>query len=130
MSTPGGYEALLDKIIKTRDQVELIKIFKDLILRTYGEKSPDGRRFMKNEEITKAFQETEAYSELFMMLATDDKEAAAFVNGVMPASLRDSIDPKELDKMKQQIADGTYTGIDKTTMISDKSQNSASSSEK
>lgn len=111
LSIPGGYEALLDKIIKSRDQVELIKLFKDLILRTYGEKSPDGRRFMKSPEITKNFQETEAYSDLFMLLATDDKEASAFVNGVMPASLRDSIDPKELDKMKQQIKEGTYTGI-------------------
>lgn len=117
MSTPGGYEALLDRIIKTRDQVELIKLFKDLILRTYGEKSPDGRRFMKTPEITQAFMETEAYSEMFMLLATDDKEAAAFVNGVMPASLRESIDQAELDKMKQQIQDGTYTGVNKEALV-------------
>lgn len=114
LSVPGGYQALLDRIIKTRDQVELIKLFKDLILRTYGEKSPDGRRFMKSPEITRNFQETEAYSELFMLLASDDKEAAAFTNGVMPASLRDSIDQAEVEKMKQQIKDGTYTGVPTT----------------
>ena len=62
--------------------VEMI-VFKDIILRAYGEKSPDGKRFVKNQEIRDAFAQTNAYSDLFMELATDAKAAAAFVNGVI-----------------------------------------------
>lgn len=112
LSTEGGYEQLLSKIIKTKDQVKLIKIFKDLILMTYGEKSPDGRKFIKNEELRQDFMQTEAYSDLFMLLASDDKEAAAFVNGIIPQSLRDQISQDDLDKARKEIENGTFTGIE------------------
>lgn len=62
----------------------IVKIFKELILKAYGEKSPDGRRFIKSEDISKAFSETEAYSILFMELATNADAAAKFVNGIVP----------------------------------------------
>lgn len=123
LSTEGGYEQLLSKIIKTKDQVKLIKIFKDLILMTYGEKSPDGRKFVKNEELRQDFMQTEAYSDLFMLLASDDKEAAAFVNGIIPQSLRDQISKDELDKARKDIENGTFTGIetkDQTVPVSTK----------
>lgn len=112
LSTEGGYEQLLSKIIKTKDQVKLIKIFKDLILMTYGEKSPDGRKFIKNDELREDFMQTEAYSDLFMLLASDDKEAAAFVNGIIPQSLRDQISSDDLDKARKEIENGTFTGIE------------------
>ena len=67
----------------------IVGIFKDLILKAYGEKSVDGRRFIKNDEIRQAFAQTEAYSKLFMELATNADEAVKFVNGLIPASLRD-----------------------------------------
>lgn len=112
LGTEGGYEQLLTKIIKTKDQVKLIKIFKDLILMTYGEKSPDGRRFIKSDELRESFMQTEAYSDLFLLLASDDKEAAAFVNGIIPQSLRDQISPEELEKARKEIEDGTFTGVE------------------
>lgn len=87
MSVHGGLTAMLQKIIDTQDQPALIKFFKDLILRAYGEKSPDGRQFIKSEALSTAFSQTEAYSQLYMKLATDDKAAAAFVNGVVPADM-------------------------------------------
>ena len=62
----------------------IIKVFKELVLKAYGEKSPDGKRFIKSDELSTAFAQTEAYSELFMKLATDDKAAADFVNGIIP----------------------------------------------
>ena len=62
----------------------IIETFKDIILRAYGEKSPDGRRFIKNQEVRDAFAQTEAYSNLFMELATDAKAASEFVNGIVP----------------------------------------------
>lgn len=85
MSTSGGLTEMINKIIETQDVPAIIKIFKDLILKAYGVKSPDGKRFIKSEELSTAFAQTEAYSVLFMELATNAEEAAAFVNGIMPS---------------------------------------------
>jgi hypothetical protein len=68
-----------------------MQIFKDLILRAYGEKSADGKRFMKSKELSEAFAQTEAYSILFMELATDADAAAKFVNGIVPADVAKQI---------------------------------------
>ena len=84
MSTEGGLEKMIDKIIAERDNKRLITLFKDIILKSYGEKSPDGKRFIKNQELRDSFAQTEAYSQLFMELATDADAAAAFVNGIVP----------------------------------------------
>ena len=62
-------------------------MFKDIILRSYGEKSPDGRRFIKSKEITDAFAQTEAYSDLFMELATDAEAASDFINAIVPQDM-------------------------------------------
>ena len=83
----GGFKKKLEKVIESQNQKELIEIFKDIIFRSYGEKSADGRRFIKSKEISEAFTQTEAYSELFMELATDAKAAEAFIKGIMPADV-------------------------------------------
>jgi len=85
MSTEGGLAESIKKIVNAQDTPAVIKLFKSLILKAYGEKSADGKRFIKSEELATAFSQTEAYSELFMELATNDKEAAKFVNGIIPA---------------------------------------------
>lgn len=87
LSTTGGLSAMIQGVIDSKDTPQLIKIFKTLVLKAYGEKSPDGRRFIKSPEITEAFSQTEAYSEIFMELATDEKSAAAFVQGITPKGL-------------------------------------------
>lgn len=87
MSTNGGLAEMIENIIAAQDSVSLVKIFKDLILKAYGEKSLDGKRFMKSEEISTAFSQTEAYSNLFMELATNAEAASKFVNGIMPANI-------------------------------------------
>lgn len=87
LSTNGGYENFIKRIIETRDQAELIKIFKDLILKSYGMRSDDGERFIKNAQLTEEFTQTEAYSELFMELATNAEAATEFVNGIIPKAL-------------------------------------------
>lgn len=87
LSTAGGLDKYIEKITKTQDTPKLIELFKDIIIRSYGVKSDDGKRFIKNQEITEEFTQTEAYSDLFMSLATDDKEAADFLNGIIPKSL-------------------------------------------
>ena len=88
MSTSGGLAEMITKIVNAQDAPAIIKIFKELILRAYGEKSPDGKRFIKSKELSDAFAQTEAYSELFMELSTDADAAAAFVNGIVPKDLQ------------------------------------------
>lgn len=85
MGTAGGMAEMIERIVKAQDAPSIINIFKKIILKAYGEKSADGRRFMKSDEISEGFAQTEAYSILFMELATDADAASAFVNGVVPA---------------------------------------------
>ena len=89
LSTSGGLAESIKQIVAAQDTPQIIKIFKDLLLKSYGEKTLDGKRFRKVDDagvpLSIAFSETEAYSNLFMELATDDVAAAEFVNGIMPA---------------------------------------------
>lgn len=84
----GGLKKRVDNIIKAQDKPSLIKTFKSIILDAYGEKSPDGRMFLKEDEngrkLSNKFKQTPAYSILFMELATNDKSAAEFINGIIP----------------------------------------------
>lgn len=81
---PGGLTEYLKKIAAEQDPGKLVEKFKWFILRTVGVKSPDGKRFVKSQEVRDAFEQTEAYSELFMELAQDADAAAKFINGVIP----------------------------------------------
>lgn len=85
LGTSGGFVEMIQSIVDAKDAPAIISVFKKLILKAYGIKSPDGKRFIKSEEISKEFSETEAYSDLFMELATNTDSASNFVNGVVPA---------------------------------------------
>ena len=80
----GGLGVYIDRIIQEQDARKIIEIFKDLILRSYGVKSNDGKHFLKDEKLRAAFASTNAYSDLFMQLATDADMASAFLNGIVP----------------------------------------------
>ncbi len=80
----GGLTEMIKKIVSAKDSPSIIKVVKDLILKAYGEKSPDGRRFIKSDELRDSFVQTEAYSQLFMELATDADKAADFFNRILP----------------------------------------------
>lgn len=82
--TSGGLADMLTQISKSMDQPSIIAMFKKIILAAYGVKSPDGKYFRKNEEIRNDFMSTEAYSILFMELASDSDAASEFINGVIP----------------------------------------------
>ena len=102
LGTTGGLTEMIQKIIQTKDQPSIIKIFKELILKAYGEKSADGKRFIKTDEhgnpLSRAFSETEAYSNLFMELSIDDKAAAAFVNGIIPEGLSKELEGVDIQE--------------------------------
>ena len=84
MSTAGGMQQMMQRIIDAQDMPTIIATFKKIILQAYGEKSPDGKRFVKSKELSDAFSQTNAYSDLFMELSTDADKAAKFVNGIVP----------------------------------------------
>ena len=97
LSTEGGLGATIERITKAKDVPAIIAIFKDLILKAYGQKSPDGKRFIKSKQLSEEFSQTEAYSNLFMELATNSTAASEFINRIMP------IDQKSVAKASLEI---------------------------
>lgn len=95
-SEVGGFRKKLERIVNAQDNVAIMEVLRDIIHKSVGEVSPDGRRFMKSEEIARAFEETEAYSELIVELLGDEEKAAEFINAIMP---------KEIVAQAAQLAD-------------------------
>lgn len=103
LSQDGGLKGFLERIIKTNDTPNLVRMFKEMVLKAYGEKSLDGKHFMKSDEIRRNFECSEAYSELFMELATNSDSAAEFVNALLPADFQ--ADEKEIKKLKKELTE-------------------------
>lgn len=103
LSEKGGLDKLLQKIIDAKDTTEIIKVFKDIICKSYGELAPDGKSFRKTDEkgnpLYLNFIATPMYDQLFMELATNDEAGADFINGVMPK--------KVSEKMKETAMNNT-----------------------
>lgn len=93
----GGFSEYLKRIIAAQDIPQLMRVFKRVIMKAYGQKSPDGKRFMKTPEILEEFIQTEAYSNLYMELCTNAEVAADFVNGVMPSDLQSMVPADQSD---------------------------------
>ena len=91
LGVTGGMRELLQLILEKQDIPKIIDAFKTIIMKSYGEKSPDGRIFNKSKELSEAFSHTEAYSELYMELISDANKAAEFINGLMPADLANAM---------------------------------------
>lgn len=87
LSNKAGLDQIIQELIRTQNVPEIIELFKKIILMSYGEKTVDGRRFMKSKEITDSFVQTNAYSKLFMELATNEKAATEFINGITPKDM-------------------------------------------
>lgn len=90
LGTTGGFDAMVKRLTEAQNVPEIIKVLKDIIARSYGIRSLDGRRFDKSPEILENFTRTEAYSKLFMKLAFDDRAAADFINGIVPKSISEA----------------------------------------
>lgn len=108
----GGLDTLLKRLIREENPSEIVDMFEKIILGAVGEKSPDGRRFIKSEEIRQDFYQTQAYSDLFYELVTDSKAVAAFLKGAIPADLAAKINERELAAAAEatpleKIAEGT-----------------------
>ncbi len=94
----GGLTEYIQKILSAQDTPEIMALFKKLLLMSYGVKSDDGRRFIKNDQVREDFEQTQAYSDLYMLLALDDNEASKFVNSIVPEDMKVS------DAQKAQFA--------------------------
>ena len=79
-----GLDSYIRRIISSEDQVTILDIIKKVIMLAYGEKSPDGRKFYKNQQMRDEFAASEAYSALFMELLTNEDKAAEFMHGIAP----------------------------------------------
>jgi hypothetical protein len=91
-----GFQEHLQAIIETEDRKQLIAEFKRILTMTYGQKTPDGKRFIKNDELTEAFTQHPAYPVIYMLLATDYNYAADFIAGIVPKDMSGDV-RKELD---------------------------------
>jgi hypothetical protein len=115
LSVNGGLSDMVKNIIDAKSTPEIIKIFKKMILMSYGEKTADGKRFRKTDDngrpLSVAFSETEAYSKLFMELANDDEKAAEFVNGIMPANIDKDKLKEATEKAKAEIESESTTDV-------------------
>lgn len=102
LTTSGDYtlDKMMLKLQREHNGKEIMKIFYDLIYMSYGEKSVDGRRFIKTEEVKNNFMETEAFSELFAEIVQDANKAVEFIKGVLPQSVLDGMNDDIIDSIE------------------------------
>ena len=103
VSQKGGLAKHIREIIKEKDFGTLCEMWKEIILKAYGKKSEDGRRFIKSDELSKDFEQTEAFVELFTKLALDARAAAEFVNKIVPEDLAVDLKDVDFDNPKETI---------------------------
>ena len=96
----GLYSNKLQKMIDNHDAAAIVATIKEFVLKSYGEKTDDGTRFIKSPEISEAFMQTEAYSQLITELLSDDAKSSEFILAIMPQALREAA-VAEMNKNKQ-----------------------------
>lgn len=100
LSKAGGFDKMLQDILAAQDVPAIAKMYKEIILKAYGKKSPDGKRFIKSDELREEFEQTEAFSQLFMeLLTTEDDAAPKFIKGIVPSKYADKLPDQLPNKM-------------------------------
>ena len=108
-ATPGGFAKKLERVTKAQDGAEIMKIFKEIILKAYGEKSEDGRSFIKKRngvDLSEQFEQTEAYNQLYTELLTNPDKASAFVNGIMPKDIMNEVNKMDMQAKMSGLPSG------------------------
>lgn len=98
----GGLKPILEAVIASNDGRQIMDTFKMIISKAYGIKSPDGRSFLKSEEISSGFLGSEAYSQIFLELVMNPNSAAAFINAIVPADLGSAANPQPQGRPQPQ----------------------------
>lgn len=109
MHADGGLAASMQRIVDSKEGATLITEFQRIILLSYGERSEDGDRFTKSDDISEAFSQTAAFDALFMELATDETKAADFIMGIMPPELMSQMQT-EINQARPVPTPSTATG--------------------
>lgn len=102
---PGGVLGVLRKIIDKKDRKALVDFIETLILRSYGEKTLDGKRFVKTLDMAEEFMQTPAYDELFMSILSDTDSQTSFINGVIPQSMAKEIEQTDKKQVENALAE-------------------------
>jgi hypothetical protein len=124
LSHKGGLSEALKRIIASEDGKAVIAEFKNIILSSYGQRSDDGKRFIKNQQLRDEFESTEAYSTLFMDLVLNTDSAIEFINGVIPKDMAEetarltSVDLKVVEEEVSKIEKPEPVIITKADLIS------------
>lgn len=101
----GGLKGIIEKIIKTDDTGRMFALFEEIIQLAYGERSEDGRQFVKSRELSRAFSQTPAYSDLIIGFITDPDMATDFLNELIPADLANGADREKAAEEVKKLAD-------------------------
>lgn len=99
-----GLDKWLEQILADKDKKNLLAMFKKIILSSYGEKSEDGKSFLKSDELSHKFSQTAAYDAMFTELTTDDNAAAIFIKSIVPEDLAKQAGASEEEKARLQVA--------------------------
>ena len=113
LSKEGGFDQWITRIANAQNTPELIKLFKQLILMAYGERSLDGKSFLKKDPATgrplsEQFEQTAAYSVIFMELATNTEAATEFINKVIPENAAEAIEKAKADGSLDEATSKIY----------------------
>lgn len=114
MSSKEGFANELKKVIAREDQAAMMALIKELILKSYGVKSDDGKRFIKSKSLSEEFSQMPAFSELFTDLLFDDDKAAAFITGIIPSKISSNPEYEETireERKKIMIANSVGSPI-------------------
>ena len=100
MSVPGGYPAMLQRVVNEQSEPELFKIFKEIVVKSYGEKTGDGKYFLKEDDdgrpLVRKFLQSKAYSALMMEFMTKTQSFTEFANQIIPADMAKKYNPAEI----------------------------------
>lgn len=96
LEMPGGLKGIIERIIEEQDNLQIFKMFKMIIMRSYGERHADGRRFIQSEELSEAFLQTDAWEQMFLEFLTDATSGAMFIQGIVPVDLVENMNVEEI----------------------------------
>lgn len=94
MSIQGGFSTHLEHVMNTRDMPALMDFFKLFIVKSYGEKSADGKYFRKDGNMAHDFTCSAAYDSLFNELLEVDGDTSnllKFIAAVVPPDISEKV---------------------------------------
>lgn len=95
-SIAGGLQKRIEIMMQRHDVPTIMQTMEDLIKQAYGQKSMDGRKFVKSDEIYDDFLQSGAYNEFYMGVITDEKKSSEFLDGIIPSDIKEKV--KELEQ--------------------------------